>query len=53
MEMENKYNKFVNNAKKEVSVRLISGFWLWLILIIDGDKGRDLLDVLIQLLGGK
>ena len=30
---------------------VISGFWLWLILIINGDNGRDLLDVLIQMIG--
>ena len=30
---------------------LISGFWVWIILITNGDTGRDLLDVLIQYIG--
>ena len=27
---------------------LISGFWIWIILIIDGNGGTDLLDEIIK-----
>ena len=27
---------------------IFSGFWLWLILIIDSEQGPDLLDALVQ-----
>jgi hypothetical protein len=33
------------------NVQLISGFWLWLILILDNPQGVDLIDAFIKYLG--
>ena len=43
-----KGNDAFNNS---TSIKLIGGFWVWLILIIDGDNNRDLLDVVIDAVG--
>ncbi len=47
--MKNK-KKFIGKFKREINFKLINWFWVWIILIIDGDNGRDLLDVLISYL---